>query len=303
VVGRDLGENRYPAAINYRGQVAGQTSGTKVFITDTDGANPREVLLPEQPTSITFKGMSYSGRILLTGVVSEPSRKRVWYLTGPNGGSATETLGQGLSENGRIFAADWIDRRRDGGWQVPPELSGSSAIYPYGANRFGQITGYAHMRDSTQVMFITAADGGNPRSLGDGTASAINDSGQIAGWLSSGHGTNEAFVSAANGGEKTKLGMCGSSDYDTSRAEAINAFGVVLGRCGRWNGGAAGTTAISQSGKAFVSFSSVVDANPGEGWSDFAAVAINDRGEIAGTAKKAGKTHGVIFKPKRLATN
>jgi hypothetical protein len=143
-------------------------------------------------------------------------------------------------------------------------------------------------------IFITDADGANIRefSHGEGLPIAINDSGQIAGQV--GAGRNTAFVSAANGGPITQLGTC-SIAYDRSGASAINKFGVVIGRCGSdtWPRGPAAVTIKG----SFVELQSLVD--DAVGWSRFSATAINDDGEIVGTAVKGNDTHGVILRPRR----
>ena len=162
------------------------------------------------------------------------------------------------------------------------------AITKYGRdiNESGQIVG-----DGSNIAFIyesgTATNFGTLPGSVLTYGQAINDAGIIVGSAYNPSYSPEAFIRSE--GVLTGLGTLGGA---WSYANDINNAGVVVG--------VATTTAAVEHGFSFVS-GTMYDLNDlilgADGWEVTNAQAINDLGQIVGSAKFGGVTYGVLLSP------
>lgn len=167
---------------------------------------------------------------------------------------------------------------------------GANTTYGYDINESGQIVGnYADNAAGDGYIYesgvATTFDSLPGAVLTYGYA--INDSGVAVGGALNASYLAEAFVYA--GGTASGLGTLGGS---VSFANDINNAGVVVG--------GARTADEVEHGFAFVS-GTMYDLNDlligSNGWEVINAQALNDLGQIVGTAKFEGVTYGVLLSP------
>jgi probable HAF family extracellular repeat protein len=113
-------------------------------------------------------------------------------------------------------------------------------------------------------------------------AYAINNVGQIVGHASPPNSSVHAFL--YSGGKMTDLGVF----YDSSVAEAINSFGVVVGD--------SDTRAFIYTGGKLQDLNTLIPS--GSGWVLTEATGINDTGQIVCNGYNAsGYTHAFLLTP------
>ena len=171
---------------------------------------------------------------------------------------------------------------------------GSSSSEANGINASGQVVGYSH----TSILYQTHAflySNGTMTDLGtlpggsQSQANGINAGGQVVGWSDRSGGYSRAFL--YSNGTMTDLGTLGGLD---SEAYGINASGQVVGYS-EINGGS-DIRAFLYSNGTMTDLNSLID--PACGWTLLDAYAINDSGQIVGTAGNAtGQTYAFLLTP------
>ncbi len=114
-------------------------------------------------------------------------------------------------------------------------------------------------------------------------AYAINNAGQVVGYASPPNSSVHAFL--YSGGKMTDLGVL----YDSSVAEAINNFGVIVG--------VSGGSAFIYTGGTMQDLNNLIPAN--SGWVLTEATGINDKGQIVcnGYNTTTGYAHAFLLNP------
>jgi probable HAF family extracellular repeat protein len=124
------------------------------------------------------------------------------------------------------------------------------------------------------------------------TATAINDSGEIVGQSSAADQTLHAFI--WRGGAMQDLGTLPGDNR--SSASSIDNRGQIVG----WSGHSTGVI-IDYTRAVLWSQGAILDLNdlipPDSGWTLNIAVAINSRGEIAGTGRRNGLARPFLLTP------
>jgi len=120
-------------------------------------------------------------------------------------------------------------------------------------------------------------------------AYAINNNGQVVGYASPPNSSVHAFL--YSGGKMTDLGVL----FDSSVAEAINNFGVVVGTADvLLSNGTTANHAFIYSGGKLQDLNNLIP--PGSGWVLTEATGINDNGQIVCNAINAnGYTHAFLL--------
>jgi probable HAF family extracellular repeat protein len=173
-------------------------------------------------------------------------------------------------------------------------LSGLPNSFGYGINASGHVTGTAYNANYSQphAFFYngtTAVDIGSLGGLG-ATALGINDGDHIVGYYDTTNSTSHAFHYF--GGTMTDLGTLGG---DYSYGIGINNSNVVVG------GSFVDVNnsiyrAFIWSNNALADLNNLLDAS-GAGWTLVEARAINDAGQIVGTATHGGVNHAFLLTP------
>jgi len=244
-------------------------------------------------------------------------------------------FGNAINSSGEVagfaFAADFSAYNAflyNGSSDVPIPTLGGVNNAAYGINDAGTVVGYSE--DATGAILAFQYSGGTPASLGTlpgGTttqATAINSSGQIVGYGDTASGATDAFLYS---GGFTDLGV--PTGFVSSEANAIGNFGAVAGFVSTdtlsneaflWTpadgmtllgtlGGDSQAFGVNSSGMVVgasngVAFlytdSHMYDLNTlldstGAGWQLQEALAINDRGQIAGTGLYNGDQRAFLL--------
>lgn len=293
-------------AINNSGLVAGintaTETGTAIFIVEASGANKRAwpAPLPSNAYNLQVEGISDSGRVLITGFAGRGTE--ISYVTGPEGAAPVidvlsrypDTSPLGITADGRIFGRKgrhFFITEPDVGVlrEIVPNISDPSSVGATGGNSRGQVVGVAN-----GLIFISEPNGGNLRQVGGFYSSRMNERGEALALVTrpvAGGGVthHHTVVIDVNSQEQIDLGdLCG-------RPLGINDFGVVTGHCGD----VAVVTSGRDSGRRFVDIEPLLDSL---GWHRFSLHAINNRGQIVGTAQVRGNPEwkGIVLEPARL---
>lgn len=168
-------------------------------------------------------------------------------------------------------------------------LGGTYSI-AWDINQSGQVVGKAFTMSAERAFLWQNAVMTDLGTLGGENSAAygINDIGQVVGSAASAAGSLSAFL--WQDGVMTDLGALGG--FDSSRAEAINNYGVVVGRGG-----------TGQQAHAFVydpqlGMRYLEDTiPPGSGWSDLSPRNINNAGWIVGSGTSPAGRHAFLMTP------
>lgn len=267
-----LGSPQYSSAVavNLLGQVAGH-------VTDTAGT----------------RGFIYSGG--RAQVFGWPGSTYTYLQNLNNCGQAVGAF----DVPGPTFASHALLRQRDG-TLVDLGTFGGQGASAVALNDVGQVVVNSYRGSGDNRAFVTQSVGGVPQDLGalrgSTYAYAINEIGQVVG-KSGVDGDLETFYHAVRfaGGTLRDLGTLPRGS--TSFALGINNWGQIVGGGDGYD--------FSEHGWVYVQ-GQMYDLNdrlsaPDTGWVVTEARAINDAGQIVGTAMDAqGITHAVILSPSYL---
>lgn len=285
----DLGPAASVGGINASGQVVGSDSGTRVSVSGPNGSLP---LTPIIDTSNSY-GNSINDSGYVTGGY-DYQRGIGAFLYKPDSGSIdignlgiNRSVGYGINNynivvgsstttSGEIHAFSYnpstgkmTDLGSLGGQSIAEAINNNGDII--GSSGFGSF--YYH--------------NGVMRSIGQVTATALNDSGQVTGYA---YGTNdfEAFLSDPNGGVQHKLGFLGIP-------QSINANGDIAGYYWTDVQGTTTNHGFFYDG-TFHDLNNMVSLNPG--WTIVYAKGINNSDQIAAlAADSAGEGHALLLTP------
>ena len=173
-------------------------------------------------------------------------------------------------------------------------LSGLPNSFGYGINNSGHVAGTAYNAGYSQphAFFYngtTAVDIGSLGGLG-ATALGINDGDRIVGYYDTANSASHAFQYF--GGTMTDLGTLGG---DYSYGIGINNSNVVVGGS-YMDVNNSIYRAFIWTNNALANLNNLLDAS-GAGWTLVEARAINDAGQIVGTATHGGVNHAFLLTP------
>ncbi len=178
-------------------------------------------------------------------------------------------------------------------------LPGLKSSYAAAVNRHGQIAGTSRNNGTPQNSHAFLWDG-NLRSLGPATSTNdLNDDGVVVGARvveGATHWTAFALASSDPNGEFEDLGPLPIPGFVGSEAMGINNHGDIVGHSFTDFGpGQMIRAFLRRSDGVMQDLNSLIP--PNSGWLLEWAMAINDRGHIAGTGSFQGERKGYLLKP------
>jgi probable HAF family extracellular repeat protein len=223
-----------------------------------------------------------------------------------------------LNEYGQVVGYSKVDGGNDHAFLWTPNVpngttgtmidlgdlpGGQNSSQAMGINNLGQITGVSSSQDGRRAFVWTpqvpngtvgtmTALGTLPGTSPTSSGAAINDAGQVVGSSYCGAYPDQhyrPFLAHASGGELTNLGTL--SDIHDSHAYAINSSGQIVGLCGSM-----ATLWMPNTPNGFEGQLIPLGDLPG-GSESSTAVAINDRGQVAGSGHTSGGWRGAVWTP------
>lgn len=284
-------------SLNNLGQVVGESSASGVvhaFLWDaSSGIRNLGTLSPFQYSNAY--GINDLGQVV--GRSHSPGSGQAFIWTDGAGMQSLATLtgtsraiAYGINNAGMIVGQSEAGTNRGFLWNPATGLhdvtSPTGYSYAYSVNAFGVVAGATFPDGYPRPAIWSVGLGSVDLVASSGEARDINDSLQVVGWTGNiASGSSQAFVwDFANGLRPLDHGGLGYS-----RANAINASGVVVGRSG-------GGALVWDPSTGMHILNSLID--PGSGWRLDEAIDINDHGQIVGTGiNPQGITRAFLLTP------